>query len=418
MDNTQNQTSKTPGQKNSPGAHSTYETEQGRFKALVGISGLHFINDLHPTLLPTFLPELAGRLSLSFSESGFLSTFFGILNLVVQPLAGHLADRHDRPSFALWAPLLTAAGAYLLPSAPNYGIALLFVAMLGIGTAAFHPQGHGLTGLAGGSNKLGSYLAIFAAAGTLGSALSPQYGVLLLKLLGPSLMPAAMLLVLAVVLIARWLLPPTAQEKKPEETASGNPKETKKHDSMKKVLLICMPLIFISMIRDSTSQGIRVFLPLLVTGRGGSLEMAATVLFAFTVAGSVANLIGGKLADTFGKKPVIFVMLLLSPLFLYPAVRSEGLVSIALFTLGGACIAATNPITLAMAQEYVPGSRSTASSLVMGVSWGIANIVASPIGMLADRIGLDRALSIVALSPLLVVAALVAGVFKKGVGRG
>jgi FSR family fosmidomycin resistance protein-like MFS transporter len=62
-----------------------------------------------------------------------------------------------------------------------------------------------------------------------------------------------------------------------------------------------------------------------------------------------------------------------------------------------------------MAQETVPGSRSTASSLVMGVSWGIANIAASPIGMLADRIGLDAALSVVALSPLVVVAVMLFG---------
>jgi FSR family fosmidomycin resistance protein-like MFS transporter len=66
-----------------------------------------------------------------------------------------------------------------------------------------------------------------------------------------------------------------------------------------------------------------------------------------------------------------------------------------------------------MAQEYVPESRSTASSLVMGISWGVANMVASPIGALGDRIGLERALCLVALSPLLVVAAMLAGDISK-----
>jgi FSR family fosmidomycin resistance protein-like MFS transporter len=111
----------------------------------------------------------------------------------------------------------------------------------------------------------------------------------------------------------------------------------------------------------------------------------------------------------FGKRRIIVVMLLLSPIFLLPAVRMEGVASAVFFVLGGACIAATNPVTLAMAQETVPGSRSTASSLVMGVSWGIANIAASPIGMLADRIGLNAALSVVALSPLVVVAVMLFG---------
>lgn len=386
--------------------------EKKRFKSLIAISSLHFLNDLHPTLLPTFLPEIVKRLSLSLGEAGFLSTLFGILNLLAQPIAGHLADRHDKPTFALWSPMLTAAGAYLLPIAPTYGVAMLFVTLLGIGTASFHPQGHGLTGIVSGSEKLGAYLAIFAAAGTLGSALSPLYAVLLLRTLGPRLIPLALVFVFGFILAIRRWLPANTHDQERENYKTAPQKEDSAEQrgksnffaSMKAVFGICWVLILISIIRDSTSQGIRVFLPLLVTGRGGSLELGGSVLFAFTVAGSISNLIGGKLADLFGKKRVIVVMLSLAPLFLFPAIKTGGVLSIVLFVLGGACIAATNPITLAMAQENAPAFRSTASSLVMGVSWGIANIVASPIGMVADRIGLELTLSFVALSPLLVVA--------------
>lgn len=396
------------------GGRPTYQTESGRFRALLAVSSLHFINDLHPTLLPTFLPAIVRRLSLTLAEAGFLSTLFGIVNLLVQPLAGHLADKLSAPSFAVWAPLLTAGGAYLLPLAPNYGAAMLFVVMMGVGTASFHPQAHGLTGIAGGSVKLGSYLAAFGAAGTFGAAVSPVYGVFLLRLLGPVLLPAAILLVLCAVLAARSQLPAREFEKSGETPGPSKAKEGF-FQGMSRVLLVCMPLILISIVRDSTSQGIRVFLPLLITGRGGSLELGGTILFAFTVAGSAANLVGGNLADVFGKRRVIVVMLLLAPMFLLPAVRMEGMVSVVLFVLGGACIAATNTVTLAMAQELVPDSRSTASSLVMGVSWGLANIAASPIGMLADRIGLNAALSLVALCPLLVAGAMLLS--RKGHGK-
>ncbi len=403
------------------GGRPTYATPEGRWKALLSIAFLHFLNDLHPTLLPTFLPEIVKRLSLSLGQAGFLSTLFGILNLLVQPLAGHFADKREEPTFALWSPLFTAGGAYLLPIAPNYGVAMLFVGMMGVGTAGFHPQGHGLTGVAGGEDKLGAYLAIFAAAGTLGSALSPLYAVLLLRTLGASYMPFALLPLLCAILAARRFLPVRQHEPDPAapaaacgETGAGGGFFA----STFRVLMLCLPLVLIAIVRDSTSQGIRVFLPLLVTGRGGSLEMGGSVLFAFTVAGSAANLVGGKLADMFGKHRVIVAMLLLAPIFLFPAVWAQGPSSIVLFVCGGACIAATNPITLAMAQERVPGSRSTASSLVMGVSWGIANIVASPIGMLADRIGLTRALGLVALSPLVVVAALLLHAIAARLRRG
>jgi len=386
--------------------------EKSRFKALLAVSGLHFLNDLHPTLLPTVLPEIVKRLSLSLGEAGFLSTLFGILNLLVQPLAGQLADKTNKPHFALYAPLLTASGAYLLPVAPTYGAALLFVAILGIGTASFHPQGHGLTGIVGGNERLGSYLAIFAAAGTFGSALSPLYAVLLLRTLGPNLMPLALILVIGFILLVKRWIPADTHEQERADAANETERVRPKSDILT-VLKVCSWLIIISIVRDSTFQGVRVFLPLLVTGRGGTIADGGAVLFAYTVAGSVANLFGGRMADRFGKMPVVLVMLALAPLFMFPAIQSSGMTAITLFVIGGACISATNPVTLAMAQQLAPESRSTASSLVMGVSWGIANIVASPIGIVADRIGLGRTLSVVALCPWIIVAAHAANRFRK-----
>jgi FSR family fosmidomycin resistance protein-like MFS transporter len=376
---------------------------------------MHFINDLHPTMLPTFLPEMVSRLGLTLAEAGFLSTLFGVFNLVVQPFAGHFADRLNRPSLALLAPFLTATGACLLPVAPSFRVALLFVSVMGFGTASFHPQGHGLAGLFGGNKNLGLSLAIFAAAGNLGAALSPLYGIFLLGALGPSRMPFAILFVLVVALVARRAVPSGYVDKGRTESASASAhKGETTSGRFFRVFMICLPITLIALIRDTTSQGIRVFLPLLVTGRGGGIELGGAVLFAFTLAGSFSTLVGGRMADIFGKRRVILIMMILAPIFLFPAVKLSGMFSVVLFVLGGACIASTAPVTIAMAQEFVPESRSTASSLVMGVPWGLANIMASPIGKLGDIIGLETALSFVALSPLLVAASMAVGaVFKR-----
>jgi FSR family fosmidomycin resistance protein-like MFS transporter len=388
---------------------------------LISASVLHFINDLHPTLLPTFLPEIERRLSLSLGEAGFLSALFGVLNIVVQPFAGHIADRLNRPVLAIFAPLLTAGGAYLLPIAPSYGVALLIVSMIGFGTASFHPQAHGLTGIAGGRGNLGSYLAVFSAAGLLGAALSPLYGVFLLKTLGASLMPLAIFPVLAVALAAKRGLPKrfVDADRQTQERAGGGDSAAGGGTSrgFLRVFMVCLPLILISIIRDSTSQGIRVFLPLLVTGRGGSIELGGSLLFAFSVSGAVSSLMGGRMADLFGKKRVILAVLALSPLLLFPALLTRSASSAVLFVLGGACLSATSSVTLAMAQELVPESRSTASSLVMGLSWGIANAVAFPIGKLGDAIGLERALCVVSLLPLLAVAGILFGDVRKRLRR-
>ena len=371
-------------------------------RSLIGVSLMHFINDLHPTFLPAFLPSLVKDLSLSLTQAGALNALFGIINLFGQPLAGHLADRQKKPIFTLWAPLFTAGGACLLPISPSYGVALLFVAILALGTSAFHPQGHGLTGIAGGETHLGTYLSIFGAAGSMGAALSPLYAVFLAKNIGVHAIPLTLIPIAIIAFITSRLLP--------ERCLAADVKTTKATrggqfiPNLLKTLKTCNSLMMISIVRDSTSQGIRVFIPLLVTGSGGSIEAGGGTLFAFTVAGTLANLVGGRLADRFGKMRLILTLLAIAPLVLLPAIHTSGILSIALFIAGGALLAASNPVTVAMAQELAPESRSVASSLVMGVAWGIANLVALPIGRLADRTNLTLSLSVVSLLPWIITA--------------
>ena len=72
-----------------------------------------------------------------------------------------------------------------------------------------------------------------------------------------------------------------------------------------------------------------------------------------------------------------------------------------LFRSGTAAINATMPVTAAIAQELTPNSRGMASSVVMGLSWGIANMLMGPFGKVGDLFGVDAILLIVALLPLL-----------------
>ena len=125
--------------------------EQSDRKSLLGFSFLHFINDMHSTALPTIIPMLVNSISITLSQAGLLNAVFGLTNLFGQPVAGYLADRQKRPWLAVWAPMLSIAGACLLPLSPNYAIAFLLVGLMSMGTASFHPQGLGRAGSAAGS---------------------------------------------------------------------------------------------------------------------------------------------------------------------------------------------------------------------------------------------------------------------------
>jgi FSR family fosmidomycin resistance protein-like MFS transporter len=79
---------------------------------------------------------------------------------------------------------------------------------------------------------------------------------------------------------------------------------------------------------------------------------------------------------------------------------------VALISIGGFLLQSTLPVNVTFAQLIAPISAATVSSLMMGFAWGTGGISVPFVGMLADRIGIERTLMAMALLPL--VAALCA----------
>jgi FSR family fosmidomycin resistance protein-like MFS transporter len=81
--------------------------------------------------------------------------------------------------------------------------------------------------------------------------------------------------------------------------------------------------------------------------------------------------------------------------------RTDGLMSLLLLILAAATLSGANSVIIALAQELVPSRAGTASSLVMGLGWGVAGVLLIGFGTLAEMIGVSRALDIAATLPLL-----------------
>ena len=63
-------------------------------------------------------------------------------------------------------------------------------------------------------------------------------------------------------------------------------------------------------------------------------------------------------------------------------------------------LASSSPIMLYFAQSYSGGSPAMASSLIMGVSWGLAGLAMVPLGWLGEVIGIRAMLLVGLLFPL------------------
>jgi len=364
---------------------------------LATLAFTHFTNDLYGAFLATFTPMLVQRLGISLAQAGLLKSLAGVIHMCVQPMSGYFSDQFSRPYALVLGPFFTALGASLLPAAPSYGAAFLFTGLWGLGSAIYHPLGHGGVGHVAAPGKLAFCISIFSAGGILGATLSPLYAVSLVKLLGDSYLTSlAALVPVTVAGFLVFLIIPRLGD-----GASGEKPSLRGFSrSFLATGRIVYPIFAVSFFRETAFEGLRFLLPLLVASRGGDLVHIGSVLFFLGLSGVLSPMLGGKLADITSHRIVITVSMLSSPFFLVSAALTDGITSILLFMAGNAMLDASFPVSSAAAQQMAPGSRSTAASLVTGFPFGLAGLMLAPLGAFADSFGLVPALVLLGFLPL------------------
>ena len=374
------------------------KTQEKRNKgALYGSILLHGLNDTHSTALPAIIPMLAESISLTMSQAGILSALFGMICLFFQPVTGYIADMMKRPWLAVSGMFISVVGASLLPLSPNFGVALVCIGIMGIGTSLFHPQGAGVCGASADTNRLSFSLSLFHACGTFGGAIGSLYVVFMVSMFGRRGFP--LVAIPAALTISFFLFRSMGKTQAGGTAAEKGNEEVPFMRELGAVLSRVGWIVAIASVRDAVFQSIKVFTPTLFVQRGRSIAMGSTVVLAITLTAALAAIAGGRLADRVGEKKVLFGSITIAPFFLIFGVCDHGLYSISLLIAGYAFLQAGMAVAVALAQKLCPESRSLVSSLVSGASWGIANLFVTPVGILADHIGLQPTLEIVAFMP-------------------
>jgi FSR family fosmidomycin resistance protein-like MFS transporter len=177
-------------------------------------------------------------------------------------------------------------------------------------------------------------------------------------------------------------------------------------DSMRVVALPLSMLLIVSILRSAVLTAYLTFLPTLVVYRTGSLGLGAIALAAFLFSGSVGAIIGGAVAHRIGSAPVVVVSLLAGLLALLPVPWLPPPLLVPWMVGAGVLMFASEAQITALAQRLLPAFVGTASSLIMGVGLGLGNAGALVTGAVADRRGIQVAMTATTL--------LMAGAFGAG----
>jgi FSR family fosmidomycin resistance protein-like MFS transporter len=355
------------------------------------LAGTHFIVDGYSNIYAPLLPLLIPRLDLSLAAAGALMMCFQIANSVAQLGFGHIADRWKPRVLLVAGPLVSVALLPFIGLAWNLWTLALVLIAGGLGTAAFHPSAAALVHRQGGYRK---HLAMsfHITGGSLGFSLGPLVFAPFAERFGLSWTPIlAVPALLVLVLFLRRM--PQIERLQDKHEAAG-------FQGLRPYAKPLTLLYFIVVLRTLAALSFSTFMPVMLTRRGMSLADAGMAMAAYLFASSVGGFLGGPLADRYGPRGVIMWSLILSVPFLVVAPSQSGWTFVAVVSAGGFLLQSTLPVNVTFGQMIAPISAATVSSLMMGFAWGMGGLAVPFVGMLADRIGIERTLASMALLPL------------------
>ena len=117
------------------------QVAEGTAYAILFTMGVcHLLNDMIQSVIPAIYPLLKERYSFSFAQIGVITLVFQLTSSVLQPFVGQYADRRPQPYSLSAGMCFTLIGLLALAFAPNFGLILLSVALIGCGSSVFHPE--------------------------------------------------------------------------------------------------------------------------------------------------------------------------------------------------------------------------------------------------------------------------------------
>ncbi|GAB7110429.1 MFS transporter [Streptomyces phaeofaciens JCM 4814] len=351
-------------------------------RAITLLSLGHACVDVHQGAVAALVPYFVAERAYSYAAASGIVLAASLLSSVAQPLFGALTDRWALPWLLPLAAATAGVGVALAGVGGSYPLTLATVALSGVGVAAYHPEAARVARAAsdGGHTAMGW----FALGGNVGFACAP---LLVWAVVSPWGLRASPLLgvpaLLGVALCAAAVRAAGAQ------AVGGGAAEGAGRDDWPAFLrlsgaVVCRSVVFV---------GLSAFLPLYVRERTGGGEAVGTaVLCVLYAGGAVGTLAGSRLAERYGRLPVVrhsygvtlvaVVGVLLvpgPPLYLFAALASAGLYV---------------PFSLhvTLGQDCLPRHPGTASGVTLGLTVSIGGAVAPAVGALADATSLRTGL--------------------------
>lgn len=374
--------------------------QKSTLSILFALSFCHLLNDSIQALLPAIYPLLKQSFSLSFTQIGIITLTFQMVGSVFQPVIGAYTDRHPKPYSLVVGMGITLVGLVALALAPSYHAVLVAAAMVGLGSAIFHPESSRMARLASGGNH-GFAQSLFQVGGNAGSSIGPLLAAGIITRYGRQHILWFTLLAFAGMFIlgrvGSWY------RQHLDARSSGKSPEVHHHtvapERVPFLLAILLCLMFSKFFYLASMTNYYTFY--LIQKFGVSVPQSQIYLFVFLFAVAAGTIAGGPVGDRLGRKLVIWISILGMAPFALLLPHANLFWTAVLSIINGIILASAFPAILVYATELLPGKIGTISGLFFGFAFGMAGIASAVLGKLADATSIVYVIKVCSFLPLI-----------------
>jgi MFS transporter, FSR family, fosmidomycin resistance protein len=350
----------------------------------------HACVDVYQGAVAALVPFFVAERAYSYAAVSGIVLAASLLSSVAQPVFGALTDRWATPWLLPLSTLLSGVGIALSGVTGHYGLTLVFVAVSGIGVAAYHPESARVARLA----SRGSHAAMgwFSLGGSLGFALAPLMVAAVVATGGLRLTPLLVLPALAgaVTCLPVLRLLGQRQAAAARTAVPGGADDTASFVRLS-LVVVCRSIVYV---------GLSTFIALYAkqSMHGGTVAGTAA-LFVLYLGGAVGSVLGGTLANRWARVTVARWAYLIAVGTVAGVVFVPGLAMYPFVALTSAALYVPFSLQVTLGQDYLPSRIGTASGITLGLTVSIGGLVSPVIGSLADATSLRTALAPLVLIP-------------------
>lgn len=373
--------------------------QQGWF-ALAVLFVIHAFVDILSLLPQPLWPDLQKHLQLGDGAFAIVFILWAVVVSLPQVLFGYLGDRYRSRWILVVGPVLSLLCLSVMGMTESPVVFAILILVAGLGISAFHPEAAALAGNCLPHNRSRA-MSLFALGGFVGVAVGPPYaGILTTNWgLGSLVWTIPWGLILLAVCFALFK-PPEAET---HLTSDNRPRSFSEIVSGKGVALTLISIIGILRVLPST--GVLIGLAFMLNNEGYT---NADIGIAQSVFQS-AVCVGVLLCGLFAKGRTERLVLWLVPIFAMPSLAACPTASypwlLVHLAVAGLMLGTALPVVISYGQRLLPAGQRLASSLTMGLAWGVGGAIVAGLMMFFKHMG-HPAWTMYALAPTPLVASI------------